>query len=116
MVITHHAPLRHGVSRPADEGNAWGTAFGTELIGQTGEERHGFGEVGWGVFGHTHYCVEFRMGGVKVVSNQRGYIVPQIGSLVEEQRNSVMQRVRKRITGRKDDGDRRFDVEKTILV
>lgn len=28
------------------------------------------------IFGHTHYTTELKKGGVKVVSNQRGYVLP----------------------------------------
>jgi hypothetical protein len=37
------------------------------------------------VFGHTHFTTEFRKDGIKVLSNQRGYVFPN-GDNVQERR------------------------------
>ncbi|KAB8211200.1 calcineurin-like phosphoesterase [Aspergillus parasiticus] len=69
LVVTHHAPLRRGTSSPRHAENAWGEAFGSEVLS-------GLDGVGTWVFGHTHYTTDFREGGTRVVSNQRGYVLP----------------------------------------
>lgn len=33
-------------------------------------------EVKSWVFGHTHYSTDFKEGGIRLVSNQRGYALP----------------------------------------
>ncbi|KAB8221441.1 Metallo-dependent phosphatase-like protein [Aspergillus novoparasiticus] len=72
LVVTHHAPLRRGTSSPRHAGNAWGEAFGSEVLSGL----DGLDGVGTWVFGHTHYTTDFWEGGTRVVSNQRGYVLP----------------------------------------
>ncbi|KKZ61109.1 hypothetical protein EMCG_04307 [[Emmonsia] crescens] len=73
-VITHHAPTTKGTSRPSDERNPWRSAFATDLIGI--ENQSWLDDVQVWVFGHTHYSTELVCGQVRLVSNQRGYVVP----------------------------------------
>ncbi|OOF99913.1 hypothetical protein ASPCADRAFT_40845 [Aspergillus carbonarius ITEM 5010] len=89
LVVTHHAPLLRGTSSPHQARNSWSVAFGTDVLPHVSD-----GVKVW-VFGHTHYTTEFKEKGVRVVSNQRGYVLPW-------NRN---QRVRDR-----------FDVRKVIRV
>lgn len=70
LVVTHHAPSLRKTSSPQHERNAWSVAFGTDLLSRSWE-----GVKMW-VFGHTHYSTEFRVKGIRVVSNQRGYVLP----------------------------------------
>lgn len=72
LVVTHHAPSLRKTSNPQHEGNAWSVALGTDLLSRSWE-----GVKMW-VFGHTHYSTEFRVKGIRVVSNQRGYVLPWI--------------------------------------
>ena len=74
LVVTHHAPATKGTSSPANEANPWSSAFSTDLLGQGGGSP--LDDVQCWVFGHTHYCCEFTKGGVRLVSNQRGYVFP----------------------------------------
>ena len=74
IVITHHAPSLYGTSKPSDIGNPWSSAFATNLI--TNEAALVFSDVQWWIFGHTHYTTEFSIGRTKLISNQRGYVVP----------------------------------------
>ncbi|KAK2846426.1 hypothetical protein FQN49_005731 [Arthroderma sp. PD_2] len=74
MVISHHAPLTRGASKPSDEANPWSSAFATSLIGK--KEKSCLDDVQWWIFGHTHHCSELDCGQVKLVSNQRGYVLP----------------------------------------
>ena len=74
LVISHHAPSTKGTSKPSDEANPWSSAFATDLIGN--KEKTCFDDVQWWIFGHTHYCTELICGQVKLVSNQRGYVLP----------------------------------------
>lgn len=70
LVITHHAPVRDGSSHPGQLKNPWTDAFATELIGM----HEDFAKVQWWVFGHTHYNNQWRLQGIRMVSNQRGYV------------------------------------------
>ncbi|GAQ91717.1 hypothetical protein KFL_008380070 [Klebsormidium nitens] len=67
LVLTHHAPLRKGVSAPAYEGRPTNYAFGTDLT-----EFMGPPVVAW-AHGHTHYNTKQDADGTLVFSNQRGY-------------------------------------------
>lgn len=75
LVITHHAPAIRGTSAPANESNAWSSAFSTDLLGQC--DATPLDNVQCWVFGHTHHCSEFMRGKVRLVSNQRGYDIPK---------------------------------------
>ncbi|KAJ5958281.1 uncharacterized protein N7479_005431 [Penicillium vulpinum] len=70
LVVTHHAPSLQGTSSPQHAKNLWNCAFGTDLLSLPWE-----GVKIW-VFGHTHYTTEFKERGIRVVSNQRGYVLP----------------------------------------
>lgn len=45
-------------------------AFGTDLLSEKWKR------VKVWVFGRTHYSTEFRENGMRVMSNQRGYVLP----------------------------------------
>lgn len=70
LVVTHHAPLLRGTSSPQHAQNPWSSAFGTDILSQVSK-----GVNAW-VFGHTHYTTEFMELGIRIVSNQRGYVLP----------------------------------------
>jgi predicted phosphodiesterase len=82
LVVTHHAPSNQETSSPQNVKNAWSSAFATDLL-EAGNWR---GIKVW-VFGHTHFTTEFEKRGVKVLSNQRGYVLP--GSLGVNDRETV---------------------------
>ncbi|KAL5358879.1 calcineurin-like phosphoesterase [Aspergillus floccosus] len=88
LVVTHHAPLLRGTSSPQHAQNPWRFAFGTDILPLASD-----GVKVW-VFGHTHYTTNFRKGQTRVVSNQRGYVLPWSSS----------------------DGEDRFDVRKVIHI
>lgn len=92
LVVTHHAPSVLETSRPEHLKNPWTSAFATDIL----SDEKTWGPVRHWVYGHTHYSTEFEKGGIQVVSNQRGYVVPGIIS-----------------TRGVDEG---FDVGKTIQV
>ncbi|KAH9238852.1 hypothetical protein K456DRAFT_1769756 [Colletotrichum gloeosporioides 23] len=69
IVITHHAPSMEGTSEPRHSGSIWSSAFATDLLGAGGWER-----VRCWVFGHTHYSTDEVVQGVRLLSNQRGYV------------------------------------------
>ncbi|PGH28660.1 hypothetical protein GX50_08598 [[Emmonsia] crescens] len=77
VVISHHAPSTKGTSEPSEEGSPLSSAFGTDLL--DGEERTCLSDVQWWIFGHTHYSTDLLYGKVKLVSNQRGYLFPNMG-------------------------------------
>jgi len=70
VVVTHHAPSLQHTSSPQHAQNPWSAAFGTDLLSEKWD-----GVKLW-VFGHTHYTTEFKEKGIRVVSNQRGYVLP----------------------------------------
>ncbi|KAJ0350624.1 hypothetical protein COL154_004900 [Colletotrichum chrysophilum] len=69
IVVTHHAPSMEGTSEPRHSGSIWSSAFATDLLGAGGWER-----VRRWVFGHTHYSTDEVVQGVRLLSNQRGYV------------------------------------------
>lgn len=71
LVVTHHAPCLDGTSSPEHVGNPWTPAFATDLLSDGVWKR-----VQTWVFGHTHYSADFVRNGTRVVSNQRGYVLP----------------------------------------
>jgi predicted phosphodiesterase len=90
LVITHHAPSVLETSRPEHLTNPWTSAFASNILssGKT------WASVRYWIYGHTHYSTEFKKHGVRVVSNQRGYVIP----------------------GASKAGDGGFDAGRTILV
>ncbi|KAF7951624.1 hypothetical protein EAE96_006926 [Botrytis aclada] len=73
VVITHHAPTIVGTSSPKNSNNPWGSAFATELLGNSSMN---WDDVKVWVFGHTHFTTDFEKNGIRVLSNQRGYVLP----------------------------------------
>jgi len=71
LIATHHAPCVEGTARPDQVHNAWSSAFATDLVDQQGWQ----GVDTW-AFGHTHYSAQFTRNGIKLVANQRGYVLP----------------------------------------
>lgn len=72
LVVTHHAPLVSGTSSPGQAKNPWSPAFATDIL----SNGYWTNVKAW-IFGHTHYTTELlTKGGVQVVSNQRGYVLP----------------------------------------
>lgn len=70
LVVTHHAPCKEDTSSPEYTNNAWNSAFATDLF--NGADWSG---VKVWVFGHTHYTTEFSRDGIRVIANQRGYVL-----------------------------------------
>lgn len=101
IVVTHHAPICHGTSRPKDSENPWSSAFATNLLPEPV-----FSNVQWWIFGHTHFTTKFRKGQIRLISNQRGYVIPGHESPVRKTplRESLRQR------------DDQFDARKVIQV
>ncbi|KUJ16022.1 ser/Thr protein phosphatase-like protein superfamily [Mollisia scopiformis] len=95
LVVTHHAPSMQDTSSPRNVSNPWSSAFATDLL-----EDPSWGEVKAWVFGHTHFTTQFVRNGIKILSNQRGYVL--LGS---RERESV-----------EKDGMRVFDVRRVVHV
>ncbi|KAL2817969.1 Metallo-dependent phosphatase-like protein [Aspergillus cavernicola] len=72
LVMTHHAPSIQDTSSPQHANNPWSSAFATDILSQISKSS---GVKAW-VFGHTHYTTEFKNQGIRVVANQRGYVLP----------------------------------------
>ncbi|TVY92920.1 Uncharacterized protein LAWI1_G004652 [Lachnellula willkommii] len=82
LIVTHHAPSVQETAHPQHVDNAWSSAFATDVLG--GGD---WGDVKFWVFGHTHFTTEFVKEGVKVVSNQRGYVLPGSVQKIEKERD-----------------------------
>lgn len=77
VVVTHHAPIRKGSSRPEHENNPWSDAFATELLTPNPTKlANPLLDADWFVFGHTHFTTFCTRGSAKLISNQRGYVLP----------------------------------------
>jgi hypothetical protein len=63
----------------------WKSAFGTDILSQITN-----GVKIW-VFGHTHYTTDFKEGGIRVVSNQQGYVLPWSKSVDTKNKFDVRQ-------------------------
>ncbi len=113
IVITHHAPSVQESCRPSDIESPLRSAFGTDLLGANGIPL--LLDVQWWIFGHTHYCTEFSKGNVKLISNQRGYVIDKSSQempVPSTMLRSIVQRT-KIFTGRQGSS---FQVKKVIRV
>ena len=70
VVLTHHTPMITGTSHPDYENSSLTPCFSSDLKYLLLESTPHL--VAWAC-GHTHYNFDFRVGDVRVVSNQRGY-------------------------------------------
>jgi hypothetical protein len=95
LVVTHHAPLMQETSSLKNFSNPWSSAFATDLL-----DDGRWGGVKVWVFGHTHFTTQFEKHGIKVLSNQRGYVLP--GSKEDESETKDRKKV--------------FDVRKVVRV
>ncbi|TVY34875.1 Uncharacterized protein LOCC1_G008748 [Lachnellula occidentalis] len=86
VIVTHHAPSIQETASPQHVDNPWSSAFATDLL--NGED---WCNVKLWVFGHTHFTTEFVKHGVRVVGNQRGYVLP--GSVQEDKNEKDKKRV-----------------------
>lgn len=96
VVITHHAPLVQGTSRPEHLQNPWASAFATDVL-TVGR----WDPVSSWVYGHTHYSCDFEAYAIRVVSNQRGYRLPGLAPPMQDE---------------EDKRDDAFDPSKVIRV
>lgn len=69
IVLSHHAPTRHGTSAPQHANSPLTSAFATELTTHTVWAS----PITVWAFGHTHHNSDQVLKGIRVVSNQRGY-------------------------------------------
>jgi hypothetical protein len=67
VVVTHHAPSRRSIP-PFHEGSQLNPAFASDMEALI----YSSGIPLW-IHGHTHYNVDYHVGGTRVLSNQRGY-------------------------------------------
>lgn len=66
VVVTHHAPSLRSVNPPFHDHPA-SPAYASDLEWMLD------GRAAVWMHGHTHQCVEYEIGGTRVVANQRGY-------------------------------------------
>jgi len=67
IVVTHHAPSHRSIS-PEYAGDMLSAAFASDLNSLIRASR-----VPLWIHGHTHYNVDYKIGGTRIFSNQRGY-------------------------------------------
>ena len=67
VVVTHHAPSPRSLV-PGSELDPTSGAFASRLDDWIEDS----GILLW-IHGHTHHCVDYRIGGTRILSNQRGY-------------------------------------------
>ncbi|KAK2629913.1 hypothetical protein QTJ16_000733 [Diplocarpon rosae] len=92
LVATHHAPCIEDTSRPEHVANPWTAAFATDILQQPGA----WNGVGTWVFGHTHYSTEFLRKGIRIIANQRGYVLPGSVTAQEEKEAEGRRKKKKR--------------------
>ncbi|KYG41992.1 hypothetical protein M433DRAFT_74725 [Acidomyces richmondensis BFW] len=69
IAVTHHAPCIKGTSDPGHAHSTCSSAFATDVL------NHFRGALNIWVFGHTHYSTDFMQNGIRVIANQRGYVL-----------------------------------------
>jgi Calcineurin-like phosphoesterase len=69
ILVTHYAPCREKTSRPEHVNSPWNCAFATDVM-----RSMAWPGVKLWVYGHTHFCSDFNLNGIRVVGNQRGYV------------------------------------------
>lgn len=86
LVVTHHAPCIEGTSKPEYVTNPWTCAFATDLL-----DNEEWKVVKTWIFGHTHYSTDFLNKGIRLVANQRGYVLGSISMPRAQGQNSTHQ-------------------------
>ncbi|KAL1884039.1 hypothetical protein Daus18300_000148 [Diaporthe australafricana] len=74
LVVTHHAPLVGKTASPQHKNSLIKSAFATDVLLDTRDST--WSPVKYWIFGHTHWTTQFKLKGIQVVSNQRGYVFP----------------------------------------
>lgn len=80
VIVTHHAPVIEQTASPQHKDSPIQPAFSTDIC-NTGQL---WRPVKYWMFGHTHWTTQFRVNGIQLVSNQRGYVFPWNTRLVVE--------------------------------
>lgn len=80
IIVTHHAPVIDQTASPRHKDSSIQSAFSTDIC-NTGQL---WRPVKYWMFGHTHWTTQFRVNGIQLVSNQRGYVFPGNTCLVVE--------------------------------
>jgi len=74
LVLTHHAPHVKGTSHPRFNNSEFNCAFSTNLTNLMDGTNKKYNSLSTWAFGHTHYTSDFKVGNVRIVSNQHGYV------------------------------------------
>lgn len=68
IIITHHSPYPNNTSNPKYEGLKTNCAFSSDIINKFNDDNI----IMW-IFGHTHWCCDFTINNIRLISNQKGY-------------------------------------------
>ena len=110
LVITHHAPTIKGTSKPSDLTNPWSCAFSTDLLGDKA-----LADTQLWIFGHTHFTSDFKQGQVRLVSNQRGYMINGLPLQGERSRHPTASQSSP-LKKSKRSSHKDFDVRKVVKI
>lgn len=123
VVVAHHAPTADRTSNPKFEANRWNCGFRTGIL-ESNDFRvwRGREQIEAWVFGHTHFCTDFMKESIRVVANQRGYVLPngqmELQASMKDQvrpKASLLDCLRRKQSTRSV-GQLEFDPSKTIIV
>lgn len=108
LIVTHHAPSFVGTTEPEHVRSETNSAFCTDIL----EKQVKSWRVEWSrivawVYGHTHFTARGSVGGVRVLSNQRGYVFERGGEAGKSGLRGLLWR---------RSGGRAFDVEAVLEV
>lgn len=86
IVVTHYAPLLGQTASPKHKDSPIQSAFATDLL-RDARAAESWTQVKYWIFGHTHWTTQLKVNGIRVISNQRGYVFPgnNVRLLVEQQ-------------------------------
>ncbi|KAK2605066.1 hypothetical protein N8I77_007942 [Diaporthe amygdali] len=75
LIVTHHAPLIDKTASPQHKDSLVKSAFATDVLSNM--EGGAWSSVKYWIFGHTHWTTQLKVKGIQVMSNQRGYVLPE---------------------------------------
>ncbi|KAB8356416.1 hypothetical protein FH972_023999 [Carpinus fangiana] len=75
IIATHHAPTMKQTSNPIYRDSPRNCAFATSVIESRARYWKGYKQIDTWIFGHTHWSTDIKVDHVRVMANQRGYVL-----------------------------------------